>query len=81
MISWSTDDGTTWSETVPSITGAGELNVSVKAENPNYETVTAETTLKVTPKAAVITARNASKVYGTEDPQLEADIEGILEKD
>ena len=41
-ITYSTDDGKTWSETLPSITNVGTLNVKAKAENKNYKDVTVD---------------------------------------
>ena len=75
------DDGT-WSIDAPSITDAGTKKVYVKAENPNYETATAETTLKVTRKPVTVTANDASKVFGENDPdKFTADVDGLLGND
>lgn len=63
-VSYSTDGGTTWSTTVPSITNVSEspLTVNVKAENSNYATDTCQFTLTITPKPLTITV-NDTKVY------------------
>ncbi|MCQ2060056.1 MAG: InlB B-repeat-containing protein [Fibrobacter sp.] len=39
-ITYSVDDGTTWSATVPSLTDADTVTVTVKAEKANYATAT-----------------------------------------
>ncbi len=62
-ISYSTDDGSTWTAEAPSITKAGTLNVKVKAENPNYETVEEAYKLKVTKRKVTLTSGSASKEY------------------
>lgn len=80
-ITYSTDGGETWSETLPSITDVGTLNVTAKAENKNYEDVTVEYTLKVTRKAVTVTAEDKTKVFGAEDPKLTAKVDGTLGND
>lgn len=80
-ITYSTDGGKTWSETLPSITNVGTLNVKAKAENKNYKDVTVDYTLKVTRKAVTVTADNKSKVFGEADPKLTAKVAGILGND
>ena len=80
-ITYSTDGGETWSETLPSITNVGTLNVKAKAENKNYEDATVEYTLKVTRKAVTVKADNKSKVFGAEDPKLTAKVDGTLGDD
>ena len=77
-ITYSTDGGKTWSETLPSITNVGTLNVTAKAENKNYKDVTVDYTLKVTRKAVTVTADNKSKVFGEKDPELTATVTGTL---
>ena len=80
-ITYSTDGGKTWSETLPSITNVGTLNVKAKAENKNYKDVTVDYTLKVTRKAVTVTADNKSKVFGEKDPELTATVTGTIGKD
>ena len=80
-ITYSTDGGKTWSETLPSITNVGTLNVTAKAENKNYKDVTVDYTLKVTRKAVTVTADNKSKVFGEKDPELTATVDGTLGND
>ena len=80
-ITYSTDGGKTWSETLPSITNVGTLNVKAKAENKNYKDVTVDYKLKVTRKAVTVTADNKSKVFGEKDPKLTATVTGTIGKD
>ena len=80
-ITYSTDGGETWSETLPSITDVGTLNVKAKAENKNYKDVTVDYTLKVTRKAVTVTADNKSKLFGETDPKLTAKVAGTLGDD
>ena len=80
-ITYSTDGGKTWSETLPSITNVGTLNVKAKAENKNYKDVTVDYTLTVTRKAVTVTADNKSKVFGEKDPELTATVTGTIGKD
>ena len=80
-ITYSTDGGKTWSETLPSITNVGTLNVKAKAENKNYKDVTVDYKLKVTRKAVTVTADNKSKVFGEKDPELTATVAGTLGDD
>ena len=80
-ITYSTDGGETWSETLPSITDVGTLNVKAKAENKNYKDVTVDYTLKVTRKAVTVTADNKSKLFGETDSKLTATVAGTLGED
>ena len=80
-ISYSTDGGQTWSDKYPTIKEVDEITVTVKAENPNYETVTDTYTLKVTYKAVTVKADNKTKVYGDTDPQLTATVNGLIGQD
>ena len=80
-ITYSTDGGKTWSKTLPSITNVGKLNVKAKAENKNYEDVTVDYTLTITPKSVTVKAENKTKVFGEKDPELTATVDGTLGKD
>ena len=62
-LSYSTDNGKTWTATEPTIKNVGEIKVIVKASMANYSDATAEYTLKVTPRTVTITSGNASKMY------------------
>ncbi|MDO4492851.1 MAG: MBG domain-containing protein [Clostridia bacterium] len=74
-------DGGAWTTDVPQITNVGTMNVSVKAENDNYDTATASYTLKVTPKDVTVTADNMTKSYGQAIPALTATVTGTLGED
>ena len=80
-ITYSTDGGETWSETLPSITDVGTLNVTAKAENKNYEDVTVDYTLTVKHRKVTVTGNNGNKVYGEADPELTATVAGTVGKD
>ena len=80
-ITYSTDGGKTWSETLPSITNVGTLKVKAKAENKNYKDVTVDYTLTITRKAVTVTADNKSKVFGEKNPELTATVTGTLGED
>ena len=80
-ITYSTDDGKTWSETLPSITNVGTLNVKAKAENKNYKDVTVDYTLTVKHRNVTVTGNNGNKVYGEADPELTATVAGTVGKD
>lgn len=62
-LSYSTDNGETWTATEPTIKNVGEINVTVKASMANYSDATAEYTLKVTPRTVTLTSETASKPY------------------
>lgn len=78
-IEYSTDNGATWSTTVPSITDVGTQNVRIRATNPNFSTATATGTLRVTQKPVTVTVNNAAKVYGTADPAFTAQVTGVVD--
>lgn len=62
-LSYSTDNGETWTATEPTIKNVGEINVIVKASMANYSDATAKYTLKVTPRTVTLTSETASKHY------------------
>ena len=62
-LRYSTDNGATWTATAPTIKDVGEINVIVKASMANYSDVTADYTLKVTPRPVTLTSETASKTY------------------
>ena len=62
-IQYSTDGGTTWSATVPSITNVGTVSYQVKATNANYEDATAAGTLTVNKATMTLTAVDYSGTY------------------
>lgn len=62
-LSYSTDNGKTWTATEPTIKNVGEIHVIVKASMANYSDATAKYTLKVTPRPVTLTSETASKPY------------------
>lgn len=62
-LSYSTDNGETWTATEPTIKNVGEINVTVKASMANYSDVTADYTLTIAPRSVIITSGSASKPY------------------
>ncbi len=77
-IQYSTDGGTTWTDTPPVLHDVDEQEVVIKATNPNYEDAEVTVTLKVTPKAVTVKANDASKVYGNPDPTFTAEVTGLI---
>lgn len=76
-LSYSTDNGKTWTATEPTIKNVGEIKVIVKASMANYSDATAEYTLKVTPRPVTLTSETASKPYdGTPLTKLEVTVTG-----
>lgn len=62
-LSYSTDNGKTWTATEPTIKNVGEIKVIVKASMANYSDATADYTLKVTKRTVTLTSETASKPY------------------
>ncbi|MBR0206686.1 MAG: sortase [Clostridia bacterium] len=81
-IEYSTDGGKTWRSVPPTITDVGEINVLVRAINPNYETVTDSYVLKVTPRPVTVRIHNSAKPYRQPDPEpFTSTVTGLLGKD
>ena len=75
-------DGEAWSEINPTFTDAGSYTVRVKATNPNFNETPEESVNVVIEQAPLtIAVKNASKVYGTDDPEFEHEVSGLLEGD
>ena len=53
----------------------------MKAVNPNYEDSFGDATVTITQKPVTVTANNKSKIYGTDDPTLDAAVSGTLGDD
>ena len=78
-VEYSTDGGKTWSTTPPTLTNAGELTVTVRATNPNYQDAVGTCTLKVNKAALVITTGSGQKVFdGTALTNAQASITGLV---
>ena len=80
-FSYSVNNGITFTDTLPTIKDVGEIQVIVRAQNPNYITVLENVSLKVTPKSVTIRAIDKDKTYGEADPAFEATVEGLLNND
>ncbi len=78
-IEYSVDGGVTWSREMPQITNVGTVNVVVRATNPNYVTVTRNIVLQVTPAPITVTANDASKREGEDDPAFTAAVVGSVD--
>ena len=63
VITYSTDNGETWSEDKPVIRNAGVLAYTVKAENKNCITAYASGSLNVSPRKIVLTSGSLEKEY------------------
>lgn len=65
VISYSIDEGKTWTTERPTIIDAGEIDFRVKAEKEGYETVYAEGSLTVLPLDVIVTivGRHNSDIY------------------
>lgn len=65
VITYSVDDGKTWTTDIPTITDAGEVVYRVKAEKEGYETVFTEGSLIVLPLDVTVTivGNHSSEVY------------------
>ncbi|MBP5295277.1 MAG: hypothetical protein J6Y95_06105, partial [Lachnospiraceae bacterium] len=80
LIQYSTDDGLTWSSTVPMIRNVGSVTVWIRADNPNYESVETSVVLEVQPAPVTVTALAASKKVGEADPAFCAEVTGLLDE-
>ena len=67
------------STTAPTITDVGTVTVLIRATNPAYTPAQTTVDLVVTPAEVVVTARDASKLYGEDDPNFFADVSGVLD--
>ena len=72
-------DGETWTTEIPTGTDVGRITVYIRATNPYYGSATGTATITITPAPVVVTARDASKVYGSPDPEFTADVTGLLD--
>ena len=84
---YSTDGGTTWSSTIPSITDVGEMEYMVKASNKNYQDATDTGTLKVNPRPILLTVQdrtlpyNGSEQYGWNIDSVITGNGGLVERE
>ena len=78
-VEYSTDGGQTWSEEAPSVTDVDEVEVMIRATNPNYEPEETTVKLIITPAEVTVTAKNSNKEFGTADPEFEATVSGVID--
>ena len=78
-IMYGTADGSYDKETAPSYTNAGESMVYYQVTKANYNSVRGSATVNISQKALTITADAKTKVYGTDDPELTYQVEGLIE--
>ena len=78
-IMYGTADGSYDKETAPSYTNAGESMVYYQVTKANYNSVRDSATVTISQKALTITADAKTKVYGTEDPELTYQVDGLIE--
>lgn len=69
-----------WTTSAPTIKDVGKKTYKVRATLYG-STKEAEFILEVTSKAVTVKANNQSKVYGTADPEFEADVKGTIGDD
>ena len=76
-------DGTTYSTDIPQGTDAKEYTIYYKVEGDANHSSTDAASFKVSivPKAVTVTAEDASKVYGADDPTLTATVAGTIGED
>ncbi|MCQ2519464.1 MAG: hypothetical protein MJ107_02915 [Lachnospiraceae bacterium] len=74
-------DGGAWTTEVPTIEEVGIKTVEVRATNANYLVAKTTYTLEVTAKEVTVAAIDNGKVYGDADPELKANVTGLLNDD
>ncbi len=81
-ISYSTDGGVHYYDSIPAATNAGEyiIHYQVK-ETSNYYGVTATMAATIAPKPVTVTAITTAKAFGTSDPALTATVSGLIGAD
>lgn len=77
-IVYSTDNGSTWSSTVPQIRDVGTITVTAKATADGYAEKTATYTLTVTTAPLSITTGSASREYNGEALTAAGTITGLI---
>ncbi len=70
-----TETGATSSE--PPV-NAGTYEVTVTVTNPNYEDVTATTTITIARKSLTVNVDSASKTQGQDDPEFVVTVDGVV---
>ncbi len=80
-LEYSTDDGATWSTTIPAFTDAGDHGYMVRASNPNYETKEAYGEVDIERAVAEVIADDITIVEGDAEPTLTATEYGLIGSD
>ena len=82
QVQYSYDGGETWVGDLNEYTDVTNQDILVKVTNPNYANeITVESYVIITQKPVIVKADSASKIYGTEDPELTAEVTGTLNGD
>ena len=71
IITYSINDGASYSTSVPSITNVGTLNVRVKATKANYTSAEASYKLTVTQRPITFTGKSATETYTGSELKVE----------
>ena len=77
-IEYSTDGGESWSESVPTITNVGVINVLVRATLKGYADAHDAYTLTVNYAPVTVTAENKLVEPGSDVPEYTADVTGLV---
>lgn len=77
---YSTDNGATWTKVMPTRTDVGTTVVQVKASHPDYGTAEATEVIRVNPAPVTVTALDASKRVGEDDPEFLAVVTGLVDE-
>ena len=77
---YSTDDGATWTKVMPTRTDVGTTVVLVRASHPVYGTAEATEVIRINPAPVTVTALDAAKHRGEEDPEFLAVVTGLVDE-
>ena len=65
----------------PSYTNVGTYTIFYQVTKDNYNAATGSQTVTISAKAVTVTADDQTKVYGTDDPELTAAVDGTIGED
>ena len=77
---YSTDNGATWTKEMPTRTEVGTTVVLVRADHPVYGTAETTEVIQVNPAPVTVTALDASKRAGDDDPEFLAVVTGRVDE-
>ncbi len=81
-VEYSVDGGKTWTRKAPRVRDVnGSTTLLVRASYPGMESVSAYTEIRIIPRLVVVTAVDAGKTAGTDDPAFTATVEGLVGND